>query len=286
MANLPSDFEASDAWSRWLLRERDAGDPVQRQRNLVEIHRFRDRVLEGARLFPRVRFLDIGAGEGLLGLGALARLGPAIHVTFNDISAALLERLRQPLAAAGLAEQCSFVHGSAEQLPGIDANTLDVVAARSALAYVPDKAAAFAACYQVLRPGGRLSIADPRGEGQAWALAKACGRRQPCGSSEAVSRMRRRASAVSVGHRSIRRASSVSNAPECAPDSGNPRNPPLFGPDSSPLGANRRLRTRTHVVVFEPFYWAVLRLRASRRGRLLVRLLPRMVRSQVRLLFG
>jgi arsenite methyltransferase len=38
---------------------------------------------------------------------------------------------------------------------------VDVVTTRSVLIYVPDKRAAFAAMYRVLRPGGRISLFEP-----------------------------------------------------------------------------------------------------------------------------
>ncbi len=63
--------------------------------------------------------------------------------------------------ANGQLSRCDFVLASADQLDAVPAASVDVVATRSVLIYVPDKAAAFAEFRRVLRPGGRLSIFAP-----------------------------------------------------------------------------------------------------------------------------
>jgi ubiquinone/menaquinone biosynthesis C-methylase UbiE len=107
-------------------------------------------VLDAARIKPGDVLLDVGCGDGLIGLGALDR---GAHVIFGDVSEALLD-------------DCRAIAGDAAEYRLLDATNLgdveaDIVTTRSVLIYVADKAAAFAEFFRVLRPGGRLSIFEP-----------------------------------------------------------------------------------------------------------------------------
>jgi arsenite methyltransferase len=53
------------------------------------------------------------------------------------------------------------VQARAEDLWVVPAESVDVVTTRSVLIYVEDKARAFAECFRVLRPGGRVSLFEP-----------------------------------------------------------------------------------------------------------------------------
>jgi ubiquinone/menaquinone biosynthesis C-methylase UbiE len=57
--------------------------------------------------------------------------------------------------------QCTFLRCTADNLKGIADASVDVVATRAVLAYVADKRAALVECFRILKPGGRLSIAEP-----------------------------------------------------------------------------------------------------------------------------
>jgi SAM-dependent methyltransferase len=73
----------------------------------------------------------------------------------------LLQRAEQRALELGLRDRCTFVETPAEQLDGIADASADVLATRAVLAYVPDKAAAVGQFFRVLKPGGRISIAEP-----------------------------------------------------------------------------------------------------------------------------
>ena len=75
-----------DRWSRWLLDGRDAGDARQRAAALEYLAPIRDRVLAGAAPLEGADVLDVGAGDGLIALAALDRVGPGGTVTFSDVS--------------------------------------------------------------------------------------------------------------------------------------------------------------------------------------------------------
>ena len=61
----------------------------------------------------------------------------------------------------GVSNQCTFLQCSAEKLEGIADGSVDVVTTRAVLAYVSDKIAALREFHRILKPGGRLSIAEP-----------------------------------------------------------------------------------------------------------------------------
>jgi arsenite methyltransferase len=151
-----------DRWHRWLTDVRFGGDPAQRERHLIEfLYPVRDAVLDNAQLAPGQTLLDVGAGDGLIGFGALDRVGPDGRVIFSDISRQLLDQCRAIAAAEGVLDRCGFVLASADRLDGIADASADVVTTRSVLIYVKDKLGALTEFRRVLRPGGRISLFEP-----------------------------------------------------------------------------------------------------------------------------
>jgi arsenite methyltransferase len=127
---------------------------------LARLADVRGRVLENADVHEGDVVLDAGAGNGLIGFGALELVGQSGRVIFADVSEDLLDECRRIADEVGVADQCDFVRASADDLPLPDAS-VDVVTTRSVLIYLMDKRPAFAEFHRVLRPGGRLSIFEP-----------------------------------------------------------------------------------------------------------------------------
>ncbi|MGH8905337.1 MAG: class I SAM-dependent methyltransferase [Egibacteraceae bacterium] len=152
---------SGDCWLDWIVHGRDVDDRELQRRSLEHLIPLRDTVLDQAALSAGDVCLDVGCGDGLIGIGALRRVGSSGGVIFSDISAGLLERSRQAVAALGLPGRADFVLTSAEDLAGIPGGSVDGVLMRSVLIYVQDRAAAFRAFHRVLKPGGRLSIFEP-----------------------------------------------------------------------------------------------------------------------------
>jgi arsenite methyltransferase len=150
-----------DRWAQWVFAGRDAGDARQRAVVLEQLLPVRDRVLDQAEPLEGATVLDLGSGDGLIGLAALDRVGPRGTVVFSDISDALLEHCRGAVEARGLLGRAQFVHARAEDLAAIGDGAVDVATSRSVLMYVEDKPAAFAALHRVLRPAGRFSAFEP-----------------------------------------------------------------------------------------------------------------------------
>lgn len=169
---------AADPWADWLLHRRDGDDPATRAAAVTALTRIRDRLLWDVGLTGGERVLDVGCGDGLIGLRAAELVGPDGHVTFSDISEALLDHCREATRAAGLETRCSFVISALPELPGIPAEAFDAVTLRSVLIYVQDKAGSLRAMLRALRPGGRLGLFEPINrfgvsgrDGRLWGFA-------------------------------------------------------------------------------------------------------------------
>ena len=161
----------SDAWSRWLLHVRYGDDPAFALKVRGILESYADRVLDGAGLKPGMTLADIGAGEGLIAFRAIDRVGPSLRVVLTDISAPMLRHVKNLAKERGVQEQCIFVECGADRLVGIADSTIDVVATRSVLAYVADKGATLREFFRVLKPGGRISLAEPVFQDDAVAAA-------------------------------------------------------------------------------------------------------------------
>jgi arsenite methyltransferase len=154
---LPALSGQLDQWAEWLVRTRFAGWPAgEVAEALEELGRNRDRVLDGAAIEAGDAVADVGAGTGLLTLGAVQRVGPEGDVIAIDISVDALEELRANSPAANV----SYLIGQADVLPLRD-ESVDAVVTRSVLIYVEDKAEAAREFSRVLRSGGHVSLFEP-----------------------------------------------------------------------------------------------------------------------------
>jgi arsenite methyltransferase len=159
----------SDTWSRWLLQLRNGGDPGFESALRTEVEGYADRVLDGANLQAGMTLADIGTGEGIVAFRAIDRIGPSLQVILADISPPLLQIARIQATERGVLEQCSFVECAADRLAGIADSCIDVITTRAVLAYVADKKAALEEFHRVLKPGGRISLAEPIFQDDAYA---------------------------------------------------------------------------------------------------------------------
>ena len=150
-----------DKWSRWLAETRFGGDQKAAEIQLRGLESLRKRLLRKAGLGEGKVVLDVGAGEGLVGFGALELVGATGRVIFSDISERLVEFTRAAAEQMGVLDRCSFVTGRAEDLNAIESESVDLVTTRSVLIYVDDKRRAFHEFFRVLKPGGRTALFEP-----------------------------------------------------------------------------------------------------------------------------
>jgi len=110
------------------------------------------------RIDPGSVVLDLGCGAGTDLLIAAQMTGPTGRVIGVDMTSSMLSRARASAKEMGL-ENLELHESLIEALPLEDAS-VDVVISNGVIDLVPDKDAVFDEIDRVLRPGGRLQIAD------------------------------------------------------------------------------------------------------------------------------
>jgi ubiquinone/menaquinone biosynthesis C-methylase UbiE len=101
--------------------------------------------------------LDVACGRGASAIHLARTVG--CRVVGMDLSAENVEAASQAAEQAGVAYLCTFTAGDAESLAADDA-TFDAVICECAFCTFPDKPSAAREFARVLRPGGRVGVAD------------------------------------------------------------------------------------------------------------------------------
>lgn len=106
------------------------------------------------------RILDVGCGQGHWGLLLLPLFANGARLEGIDQEPDWITRATQRGIDLGVGERCTFRQGTAQALPYPDAS-FDLVTCQTLLMHLADPEAAIAQMLRVLRPGGRLLLAEP-----------------------------------------------------------------------------------------------------------------------------
>jgi SAM-dependent methyltransferase len=102
--------------------------------------------------------LDIGCGAGVDTIFAAKMTGPNGKVAGIDLMPEMLQRAEENLILANISN-VTFEKSSSGKLPFAD-KSFDVSISNGVFNLVPDKPAALSEAFRVLKPNGRLMIAD------------------------------------------------------------------------------------------------------------------------------
>ncbi len=114
--------------------------------------------LAAARVEPGDTVLDLGCGAGIDTILAARRVGPTGRVIALDFLPEMLARTREAARRAGLGN-VETVEAEMEAIPLPD-DGVDHVVSNGTINLSPRKQRVLAEAARVLRPGGRLTVAD------------------------------------------------------------------------------------------------------------------------------
>jgi ubiquinone/menaquinone biosynthesis C-methylase UbiE len=107
---------------------------------------------------PGARILEVGCGGGQHAVETASRRGD-LRLVALDLSRVFLNRASARAEKAGVKDRIEFVHANATEMP-FEANEFDHVYSTGSIKHWVDLRKGLSECLRVLKPGGRLLIAE------------------------------------------------------------------------------------------------------------------------------
>src|SRR5262249_41299376 len=136
------------------------GNKIIAEQGMKQFYEIRNTIPEHSGIKESDTVLDIGCGDGLLGFGALLKIGKNGKVIFSDISESCVNACKEIYHSLENQNPADFFITPAQQLP-FENESIDAIIFRSVLIYIDEKPACFKEFYRVLKPGGRISFFEP-----------------------------------------------------------------------------------------------------------------------------
>ncbi len=112
-----------------------------------------------AGLRPGQTVLDLGSGGGIDTILAAREVGPTGRAIGMDLLEEMVERAHEHARQAGVDGWTEFRRGEMEDIPLPD-GSVDVVISNGVINLSPRKSRVLAEIHRVLKPGGRMCVAD------------------------------------------------------------------------------------------------------------------------------
>lgn len=126
-----------------------------------------DSILRASDVKPEITVVDVGCGTGFLTQYAVMRMRGSGRIVGVDLSPQMLQKAKENLAKLRWIDCVDFRVGDAEDVP-VENNFADAVVGNMILHHCPRPKRAISEMMRILKPGGRIAIADLEKHNERW----------------------------------------------------------------------------------------------------------------------